>query len=378
MATILHTADLHLGRGWSSLGEDAGRIQQLQWECFEKICRIATERGAVALVIAGDVFDVPDPGENLLKQVTGQFRRLAAEGVSIIIAPGTHDAASHPATVYSTGHLGRAKVFTRPCIGETFKAERGGRRVNFSGLAWDPQNTDLDYLDGQRRSDSAIPEVLVLHADVGTKRGRRNKDLPASREELAGADADYVALGHRHAYQEYRSDDDRLWGGYCGSPFGLSFRGAELGPRSASLVTFDEGNRVSIERVVTTSVEWTSPEIDISAIGNNQAVLELLRAEVSENRLCQVRLSGAADFRPERAMLLREMAGTCLHFKLEDESVELSEQFMARLVQEQSVRGIFVRRMRERLMMKNLKPEDRREVKDALLEGLRALAEEES
>jgi DNA repair protein SbcD/Mre11 len=377
LATILHTADLHLGRGWGSLGQDARSIQQLQWECFEKICRIATERGAVALVIAGDVFDVPDPGETLVKQVTGQFRRLATEGVSIIIAPGTHDAASHPATVYSTGHLGRAKVFTRPCIGETFKAERGGRRVNFSGLAWDPQNTEPDYLDAHKRSDSSIPEVLVLHADVGAKRGRRNKDLPATAQELAAADADYVALGHRHAYQEYRSDDDRLWGGYCGSPFGLSFRGAELGSRSASLVTFDESHRVSIEQVLTTSVEWTSPAIDISQTGNNLAVLELLRAEVSENRLCRIRLSGAADFRPEMAMLLREMAGTCLHFELEDESVELSEQFMDRLVQEQSVRGIFVRRMRERLNIKNLKPEDSREVKAGLLEGLRVLAEEE-
>ncbi len=375
MPTILHTADVHLGRAWKGYGHLGDRLRELQWEGFETICRLAAERGTVALVIAGDLFEHPDPPSELVKRVCGLFKRLIHHGVGIVIAPGTHDAAGGTRSVYRESNLGGANVFLKPRLGENFRLERAGEALRFSGLAWDPQGTPEDYLSEYQPGHDGVPDVLVLHAEVGAKTGRRPKDLPADPGRLASTGADYVALGHRHKHREFRAEG-RLWGAYPGTPFGLSFRLPELGPRSASLVTLEERDEPVIEEVPTVETQWLVHEMDLSRIGSQEEMLTAARCSACVHHLARFQLQGATEFTPNTTELSAALAGEFIHLEFEDSSLELAPTALESLGEEQSVRGIFARRMLSRLS-ESESARERAEITAAAREGFTALAEED-
>jgi len=375
LPTILHTADVHLGRAWKGYAPVADRLRELQWESLETICRLAAERGAVALVIAGDLFERPDPPRALVDRVSGLFKRLSKQGVGVVIAPGTHDAAGAPQSVYRTGDLGGARVFLRPRLGESFLLERGGEAVSFSGLAWDPQGTPADYLDEYRPGHEGVPDVLVLHAQVGAMSGKRPKDLPAEPVRLAASGASYVALGHRHRHREFR-EAGSLWGAYPGTPFGLSFNAPELGPRSASLISLDGPLEPRISVLPAGETEWQVHGLDLGDICSQEELLAAARELVSDAHLVRLNLTGVADFTPDISDLRGALAGESLYLELEDSSLELAPGALEPLSEEHSVRGIFARRMLERLGDAG-SADERVEIAAAIREGLGALAAED-
>jgi DNA repair protein SbcD/Mre11 len=374
LPTILHTADVHLGRAWSGYEALAKRLGELHWEGFERVCRLSAERGAVALVIAGDLFERPDPPARLVDRVRGVFKRTIAEGVTVIVAPGTHDAACAPRSVYGSSNLGGARVFLEPRLGKRFVAERAGSSIAFSGLAWDPQGTPSDYLADYARGAGDVPEVLVLHGEVGSEGGRRRKDLPVEPQRLGEAGADYVALGHRHQVREFRTEG-RLWGAYSGTPFGLSFKTPELGPRTACLVTVEAAQESTIENLASTEVQWLRLELDITDMASQDDLLAAVRDRASDSDLVRLVLGGSAAFPPDLAALRSALSGELLHLEVEDSSLEIAPGSLETLADEQSVRGIFARRMLDRLSASR-SAQARAEVTAAIREGLSALAEE--
>ena len=75
-----------------------------------------------------------------------------AAGVAVIVAPGTHDTACSPRSVYRSARLGGTKVFLEPLLGERFRVRTPDGPLAFSGLAWDPQATPRDYLAAYQRA----------------------------------------------------------------------------------------------------------------------------------------------------------------------------------------------------------------------------------
>ncbi len=375
MALILHTADVHLGRSWTGLDHCSARLAELQWESFERLADLAIEKEVVALVVAGDLFDRPSPAAKLVERVRGVFRRLAGEGIGVVIAPGTHDGVASSRSVYRMDSLpGGVRVFLSPRLGERFVLERGGATVAFQGLAWDPQGTPEAFLKDYRKADDGAPEVLVLHGEVGSARSRRSKDMPATAEELSSTGADYVAMGHRHAFLELRLGG-RLWGAYPGTPFGLSFREPELGARSAALVALEAGSEARIEPVPTGPAQWLKLSLDLSHFDSRPELAAAVAGSAGADRLALVELSGSAAFPLAAEELEAELAGRFLHVAVEDSSVEVSPETVERLAGEQSVRGVFARRMLARLAAEK-DPARKAEISMAVREGLRALAED--
>src|SRR5215213_10404145 len=92
MLRIVHTADCHLDAPCASL--DAGvraRVRAAEREAFSRVCTLAIERGAHALVIAGDVFERSDVGPAALHHALAQLTRVTEAGIAVVIAGGNHD-----------------------------------------------------------------------------------------------------------------------------------------------------------------------------------------------------------------------------------------------------------------------------------------------
>lgn len=88
---IIHTADWHLGQTFYSYDRSREHALFLDW-----LCNTIKEHGTKLLLIAGDVFDSPNPSAesqrmyyHFLKRVTEENRKL-----QIIVTAGNHDSAA--------------------------------------------------------------------------------------------------------------------------------------------------------------------------------------------------------------------------------------------------------------------------------------------
>lgn len=88
---IIHTADWHLGQTFFNYDRSREHAVFLDW-----LCSTIKERGTELLLIAGDVFDSPNPSAesqrmyyHFLKRVTEENRNL-----QIIVTAGNHDSAA--------------------------------------------------------------------------------------------------------------------------------------------------------------------------------------------------------------------------------------------------------------------------------------------
>ncbi len=84
---LLHTADWHLGK---RLG-DYSRLEE-QRAVLEEICEIAEKEAVDAVLIAGDLFDTFNPGNEAVELFYSTVHRLADDGMRAVIAiAGNHD-----------------------------------------------------------------------------------------------------------------------------------------------------------------------------------------------------------------------------------------------------------------------------------------------
>ncbi|MDO5015466.1 MAG: exonuclease SbcCD subunit D [Eubacteriales bacterium] len=247
---FIHTADLHLGKvlGKLSLEEDQRFILQ-------EIIRIAGERRADALLLAGDIFDSTQPSAESICLLDEFLAMAQKENLPVFMIAGNHDSADRLA--YG------ASLFTEQGIHivteleseiRVISFEREGevcdiyllpytRRTALARLLTERPNAKADDFTGlmasylapslerihQRRIDG-VPSLLIAHQWLVAAGGASLEAFENSSlgtVEVLGAeifqDFDYVALGHLHRPQMAGEN-----GYYPGSP--LAYSAAEVLP----------------------------------------------------------------------------------------------------------------------------------------------------
>ena len=88
---IIHTADWHLGQTFYGFDRSNEHAVFLDW-----MCSTIKERGATLLLVAGDVFDTPNPSAKAQKMFYSFLTRVTNENpdLQIIITAGNHDSAA--------------------------------------------------------------------------------------------------------------------------------------------------------------------------------------------------------------------------------------------------------------------------------------------
>lgn len=202
---IIHTSDLHLESSFVKLSAEQQRERKAElYSGFERMVDEAVRLGAALFIIAGDLFD------------TTRISARAAERVSAVIE-------RHPEIdfLYLRGnHEGTAfidKLSAKPKNLLVFEDDwtyfEYGEIVIAGRNMLSEDMFDTLTLDPLRRN------ILVLHGPVcDYSRAQGGISLP----DLARTDADYVALGHYHAYASYQLSD-RAVAVFSGTPEGRGF-----------------------------------------------------------------------------------------------------------------------------------------------------------
>ncbi|AJY71697.1 DNA repair exonuclease [Geobacter sulfurreducens] len=342
---FLHTADLHLDSPLRTFGDLARERRRDFLKTFDRIVNLAIKREVDCVLIAGDLFDSTSVGAETVGRVQDAFSRLAGRGVQVVLIPGTHDNIISAESVYSRYQFTGVHILREPAVDEPLRLDIRGEAVFFYGFAY-RSDRSREALESMRRRSGDGIHVGLLH---GSLKGNpewemRKKDIPFSVADLVALDLDYIALGHYHD-AACLEEGGRVIACYPGSPEGKKF--GENGPRYALIVEVAPGN-ASVERVEVQTRIIREFNVDASLFAEPAALeAELARLGTSDT-VGRIRLCGTVEEPLDTANLSGRVKGNFAWLELVDETDLYNSGHVKRMEREDSIRGLFIRKIHER------------------------------
>ena len=141
MLRFLHLADLHLGAGFAMLPpEKAEAARGKQFAALEHAVRVAGRERAQAILIAGDLFDSPQPAATVFSRAMSV---LAQAPCPVLIAPGNHDYVGADSPYLTSALPGNVHVFT----GSALSPVHLGDAATVWGAAFHGQSVTILYAE---------------------------------------------------------------------------------------------------------------------------------------------------------------------------------------------------------------------------------------
>lgn len=346
MIRILHTADLHLGAPLTQLGDKATLRQGDFLKTFERLLTLAIKNEVHLFIVSGDLFDHSRPESALVGKVQAGLKRLADRGIVPVIIPGTHDNVVGADAVYRRHDFPGTLVLQNPQVDDPVSLEIQGQDVYLYGFAY-RSNASNHALDSMQRRQPEGLHIGLLH---GSREGspewnHRKKDLPFTLDVIKSWGLDYVALGHYHEF-DILSDEGRIYACYPGSPEGKRF--GENGERYCALVTVGP-QQLKIEKIVCNSRTLQDKTLDLGGCATEEDAARLIAALASDNVLLRLTLTGIVEAPLDLSRLQALLSDHFFHLELHDRTGLYDSRFARRIEEEETVRGLFVRRFRERI-----------------------------
>ena len=273
---FVHAADFHLDSPFTGIRETqplvAETLRRATFDAYEHLIQLCIDRGAAALLVAGDVFDGADRSLAAQIQFVRGLERLNDAGIRAFICHGNHDPLdgwgarlAMPSNVHQFGDSAEA-VPVDP-------QSPGGPVV--CGISYPRREIRDSLLPGFPAREPGRFTIGLLHANVGASTGHEAY-APCSLEDLAATGYDYWALGHVHTRAILRDQSPIVV--YPGNTQGRHPN--ERGPRGVYVVDVDEHGAMSLEFVAVDAVRWEQLDVQIADIEDDGALFSRLETEV--------------------------------------------------------------------------------------------------
>lgn len=344
---ILHCADLHLGAAFTGLTDENATIRKKeQLETFDKIIETAKTENIDMLFISGDLFDNQNIS-SIVKHIISSFNEIS--DINIFIAAGNHDNIE----VYEKYNWGEnVHIFSRDfeCIEINNVCIYG---ASFSNNC--ENKFDENFIFQKEKIN-----ILVMHGDV--EHGSYN---PMSKEFLK--QFDYAALGHIHKHSGVISSGMSSYS-YSGftEPVGFDENG-----RGGVMCGVIGKGYVDLTRIEVSKREYIYCKIDISDCENNIDVADHIQRIIQTENLYKVELTGRYTFDISIDYIKECIENFCFHIEI----IQNNQIDYEQMIDEYSLRGLFVKRMLE--YIKNSTGAEKDMYKQALQTGLDAMSESE-
>lgn len=360
---ILHCADLHLGAECSFLGTKARTRRAEVKKTFHRILSLCKEEKIDLLLIAGDLFDDVKVSSELLGEVRDAFCTIPE--CVVAIAAGNHDAATPDSPYMLEGFWPENVILFTTQPECKVLPELGVRLIGggFTGsYCYQSMLRKLPAID-----DDLI-NIAVMHGDLVSDNARSDYNAVTQRM-IQTSGLDYLALGHIHKRTEVLKSGNTYYA-YSGCPEGQGFD--ETGDKGVYIGTVEKGycnlqyRSVCKRRVTELSVDVTDVQrrTDLGMCLRDN--MEAENGEDYTTHIYRLTLTGEPqnDICRNVEDILAELEDIW-YLKIKNKTRPRINP--EELVQENSLRGIYVKRMTE---LKGTVPEEQREM--ALRLGLRA------
>lgn len=351
MIKFIHSADWHLDSPFSSAdsGEAARRRAELR-QLPRRLADYVNEHNIPLVLLTGDLFD----GKHVYREtIEALAEALGSMRAKVLITPGNHD---------PWGKLWDEQVWSDNVY--IFHKNRlttldAGDLVFYGGAFVTAEQSE-SMLAGFRAPEDGKLHIGLFHGEVAAESAYH----PISAEDITRSGLDYLALGHIHKRGQERLG--KTLAAWPGCPEGRGFD--ETGEKGFYEGVITESGEISVAFVPFSSGKYEILTVDVTGRDPKEAVEEALRGDTTLDRY-RIILTGTAEgvdlkaltehFRPRFAQL--EMRGQT---RVPRDLWEKKD--------EDSLRGVFVRRLQKR--MEQAKTEEEQEmVRMAARFGLGAL-----
>jgi DNA repair exonuclease SbcCD nuclease subunit len=296
MTRLLHLADVHLDAPLGGFRREANARRRELLDAFRGLPDVVSEGAVDAVLIAGDLFDGPQPSESTLLAVRETVRRLVENGVSVFAVPGNHDAHALNPTLYQESLAG-ATVFEGPRF-DAVTVKIGETPLHVYGVAYDAAE-EADPLSTFERVEGEGLHIALIHGAVpGAPHWEGGTALRLPIESLAALGVDYIALGDYHRFRppaEFVLDGEEIPACYSGSFAAVDL--SEVGPKGYVFVDLVEGQgaAVGFHSSGVREVHRAEP-FDVSSFDSEAAAADALGDQVPKSIIPVTTLIGEPSF----------------------------------------------------------------------------------
>lgn len=366
MAKLLHTADIHLGRKFTALGDTLGAKGRDQREqvraTFKRLVSLAREEKVDMVLISGDLFDSNQPPQRDIQLVLEQFNLLAGENIPVCLIPGTHDC-------FDSNSVYRKVNFPKECPNVTIFTGADWTAKEFSYLNVTiygrpnlSNRSNESPLRGLKRQTSGRFHIAMAHGslDIGSI---EPDDHVFTMEQVRNSGMDYIALGHWH--RPYACSQGEVIAWYPGPPELISLD--QLEPGQALLVTVSDSEETRVEKRAVGLRRCDEMTIDLSSITSLSQLKSAIAQGASPEVVRKVLLKGLRTADLDIEDLIQELSDRFFHLKIDDRSYSGIREYEG----EHLIIAKFVQLMKEHI--ESCEGEDRKIAEQALQLGAKLL-----
>jgi DNA repair exonuclease SbcCD nuclease subunit len=368
MIKFIHTADIHLSRPFGflppQLAEERRRDQR---EAVRRIARLVVDRQADLLLVAGDLFDSPDPDPSDLEVVVSEFTTLGESNKKIFIIPGNHDYV-RPGSFWKRLNIPNLHVFLDTEWSTVTLNDLG---VEVAGIAFQRDKSARRAFEGLEVAGN-LPVIAMVHASLESFEGQMEKYHPFSEAELASVPAAYIALGHYHRFNDMTGGREGFHACYPGSPEGISFNSPETEERFVIGGEITDDGTTQIERVKINGRTMRSTRVDCTSFESESSLFDSIRQLCDRNAFVQLKPAGTPNSRVRESLgeIPERFRDSCAYLTI-DESELLAPIDIP--CDDTTIRGRFCKQLKWEIENAS-DPEKRRLFSRALELGLAAFA----
>lgn len=335
MLTFLHAADFHLDSAFGALtARQAAARRRESRETLFRLSNYVNQNDIDLVLLAGDLFDSGSAFRETGEQLAEALELMSAK---VFIAPGNHDWAGPGSPWMTAGWPENVHVFRE---GHLTAVDLPEWNLTVHGAAFTGPEQTESFLTGFAASEDGRIHIGLLHGEIDPPENRYG---PVRREEAAASGLHYLALGHIHR----RTEPLRLGKTLCAWPGCIEGRGFdELGEKGFYRGTIGEDGRISLEFVPFAARRYEVLEVDVTGRSARSAV-EAALPEDTARHLYRILLTGETGEGGVDVRGLQEALADRFYALEIRDCTRMAEDIWAR-AEEDSLRGLFLRRLRQR------------------------------
>ncbi|MEM7707135.1 MAG: exonuclease SbcCD subunit D [Pseudomonadota bacterium] len=245
-ARFIHSSDWQLGMTRTFLSDEAAaRFSQARIDAIGTLGRLASERQAQFIVVAGDVFESNQLSRQTLLRTVDALEALP---VPVLLLPGNHDPLDG-SSIFSSAPMLNASPHIIVLRDEAPVPVPGAAGVEVVGAPWRNKRPSTDLcaqLAASLPPSTGVTRIAVCHGQVDTLSPDPDRPeiirLEAAEQAIADDRFRYLALGDRHSLTEV-GRTGRIH--YSGAPVATAFD--EERPNHALLVELSNVGECQVE-----------------------------------------------------------------------------------------------------------------------------------
>lgn len=347
---FVHIADIHFDMPFTVLNKnDLAENRRLdQRKVFKKVIDYIKENNIEMLFITGDLYENEYVRKSTIEYINDCFKQIP--NTKIFITPGNHDPYLNNSYYNQYSWNENVKIFTQ------MEKVQINKNIDLYGYGFTSFYSKVTNLP--QSLDTSKVNILLMHADLNGTAKENAEYNPILESTLMLSGFDYIALGHIHKNNVY--ENKKIV--YPGSLISGGFD--ELGKHGMVVGEINEIDRkITREFIPLDNKEFKEIEINISNINSIESLIETINEiKLEEDKYYKIILTGQKQVEINTLDLLKNIDNKNI-IKIKDKtSIEYD---LEKIAKEQSLKGIFVKRLLEQM-----NEENKEEILDSIYIGL--------